>query len=202
MNFKGKIVESNPMNKKETLLKIKNKLLNDPSLPLRDTANNLVFGEGDSDADLYFLGEAPGRREDETGRPFVGLAGKLLENMLKSINLTRENVYMSSIVRYRPPKNRPPKPNEIRAFAPSVVDEITTVNPKLVIPLGRFAMEKFLPEEKISQAHGKLYHVTWEGKKMTILPFYHPAAALRSSKVKNLLAEDFQKLPDLLKSVL
>jgi uracil-DNA glycosylase family 4 len=189
------------MNKKETLQQIKSQLLNDTTLPLRDTANNLVFGEGNPDADLYFLGEAPGRREDETGRPFVGLAGRILEKMLENINLTRENVYISNIVRYRPPKNRPPKPDEIKAFAPSVVGEITTVNPKLVIPLGKFAMEKFLPEEKISQAHGKIYNVTWEGKKMTVLPFYHPAAALRSTKVKNMLAEDFKKLPELLKEL-
>jgi DNA polymerase len=189
------------MSKKQTLLKIKNELLSDFTLPLRETAINLVFGEGDPDADLYFLGEAPGRREDETGKPFIGLAGRVLEKMLASINLSRENVYISNIVRYRPPKNRPPKPAEIKAFAPSVVAEITAVNPKLVIPLGRFAMEKFLPEEKISHAHGNIYRVTWEGKTMNILPFYHPAAALRSTKVKNLLAEDFKKLPELLKAL-
>ena len=189
------------MDKKKILDQIKSELLNNTSLPLRDTANNLVFGEGNPNANLYFLGEAPGRREDETGRPFVGLAGRILENMLESISLTRKDVYISSIVRYRPPKNRPPKPNEIKAFASSVVNEITTVSPKLVIPLGRFAMEKFLPNEKISHAHGKIYNVIWEGKKMTILPFYHPAAALRSTNVKNLLAEDFKKLPDLLKKI-
>lgn len=189
------------MTKAQKLLKIKNQLLNDATLPLRDTANNLVFGEGDPDAQLYFIGEAPGRREDETGRPFVGLAGKILEKMLESIHLKRTDVYISSIVRYRPPKNRPPKPHEINAFAPSVVDEITVINPKLIIPLGKFAMEKFLPNEKISQAHGKLYKVTWEGRTITILPFYHPAAALRSTKIKHFLADDFKKISDYIKQL-
>jgi uracil-DNA glycosylase family 4 len=182
------------MSKKEILLQIKNDLLSDITLPLRETANKLVFGEGNPDADLYFLGEAPGRHEDETGRPFVGLAGKLFDKMLTTVNLSREEVYISSIVRFRPPKNRPPTAVEIKAFAPSVVKEISTVNPKLIIPLGRFALEKFMPGEKISQVHGKIYQVIWEGRMLTILPLYHPAAALRSTRIKNLLAEDFKKI--------
>jgi uracil-DNA glycosylase family 4 len=187
------------MNKLKKLQAIKNCLKQDSSLPLRDTATHLVFGEGNPDADLYFLGEAPGRREDETGRPFVGLAGKLLEKLLNGIGLERKDVYISNIVRFRPPKNRPPKPSEIDAFAPSVIEEISTVNPKLVIPLGRFAMEKFLPDTKISEAHGQPQEVVWHGKKMHILPMYHPAAAFRRLKVKEELEKDFKNLPNFLK---
>ena len=189
------------MGKIEDLQKIKLRLEKDSTLPLREGATNLVFGEGNPDADLYFLGEAPGRFEDLSGRPFIGQAGKLLEKLLAQIGIKREDVYISNIVRYRPPNNRPPTPLEIEAFAQSVVDEISVVNPKLLITLGRFPMGKFLPDETISNAHGKIHHVIWHGKKINLLPFFHPAAALRSGKFKQLLESDFKNLPNLLKQL-
>jgi uracil-DNA glycosylase family 4 len=188
-------------NKKEQLRAVKARLQKDMTLPLRETATQIVFGEGNPDADIYFLGEAPGKWEDLKGRPFIGLAGKLLEKLLTNIQLTREDVYISNIVRFRPPNNRPPTASEIAAFAPSVIEEITIINPKLVIPLGRFAMEKFLPDEKISHVHGKAQTVTWQGKMIRIMPMYHPAAAFRSTKVKNQLTEDFQTLGVYLKKL-
>jgi DNA polymerase len=189
------------MGKQEDLAKIKKRLEADENLPLRETANNIVFGEGNPDAKLYFLGEAPGKFEDLTGRPFVGQAGKLLEKLLNGIGIKREDVYISNIVRFRPPNNRPPHPYEIEAFAQSVVDEISVVNPKVVITLGRFPMGKFLQNETISNAHGKIYDITWHGKNIHLLPFFHPAAALRSGKFKQLLEEDFKKLPKILKTL-
>lgn len=189
------------MGKIEELARIKKRLLDDLTLPLKEKATHLVFGEGNPDAELYFLGEAPGRFEDLSGRPFVGQAGKLLEKLLSQIGIRREDVYISNIVRYRPPNNRPPTAPEIEAFAQSVVDEISVVNPKLVITLGRFPMGKFLPDETISNAHGKIYQVTWHGKSMKILPFFHPAAALRNGKFKQLLENDFKKLPAILKNI-
>lgn len=163
----------------------------DKSLPLRETATNLVFGEGPADAKVYFLGEAPGRKEDETGRPFVGQAGRLLEKLLTSISLTREDVYITSVLRYRPPENRDPKPEEIEAFAPYVDEEIKIIVPKVVVTLGRFSLNKFLPDIKISQAHGQVFDIDWNGIKIKVIPMYHPAAGLRRGAILEVLKKDF-----------
>lgn len=172
----------------------------DSSLPLRETATHLVFGEGKPDALIYFLGEAPGRFEDKLGRPFVGNAGKLLDKLIESIGMTRRDVYISNIVRFRPPDNRPPTPSEIEAFLPYIDEEIEVIKPKLIVTLGRYSMEKFLPDLKISQAHGKLQSVRWHNKLLYILPMYHPAAALRRTDIKRGLEEDFRRIPEVLKS--
>lgn len=187
--------------KKQKLYKLKTELEKNTALPLRNTATHLVIGEGNPDAALYFLGEAPGRLEDETGRPFVGLAGKLLDKLFEKTNIIREEVYISNIVRYRPPNNRRPRHSEIDAFAPSVILEIAIVNPKLLIPLGSSALHLFLPDAKISQIHGHLQTVVWQGRVLPIFPTYHPAAALRSKQVKKQLEEDFNKLPNVLQSI-
>ena len=145
-------------------------MLADVKLPLREGATQLVFGEGNPDTKVYFLGEAPGYYEDKQGRPFVGLAGKLLDQLIVSIGLTREQVYISNVVRFRPPGNRDPEPDELAAFAPYVDEEIDIIDPKIIVTLGRFSMGKFIPDVKISQVHGKAFKVKFNGKDVLVLP--------------------------------
>lgn len=179
------------MTKGEQLQRLKLAMQEDKNLPLRKTATQLVFGEGNPDAEIYFLGEAPGYYEDQKGRPFVGQAGKLLDQLIESIGLKREDVYISNIVRFRPPQNRDPLPEEIKAFEPYVDQEIKIINPKIIVTLGRFSMNKFLPGAKISLVHGQIKNIFWNGKNMTLIPMYHPAAALRSETVMKQIKEDF-----------
>lgn len=186
------------MTKQQQLTNLKQKMASDTSLPLRDTALNLVFGEGSINPKIYFLGEAPGRHEDETGLPFIGQAGKLLTKFIEQIGLQREDVYITSVVRYRPPQNRDPKPDEIAAFAPYVNEEIKILQPKIIATLGRFSLNKFLPDVKISQVHGTPQPITFNGMKTIIFPLYHPAAALRRREFKAVLETDFQKMSTLL----
>lgn len=183
------------MNKAEELAKLKKEMEEDKSLPLRTSETRLVFGEGDPDTQIYLIGEGPGYNENLQGRPFVGQAGKLLEKTLNSIGLKREEVYISNIVRFRPPENRDPEPHEIAAFQPYVDREIEIINPKVIVTLGRFSMNKFLPGERISGIHGKPRIVRWGGKDVTIVPMYHPAAALRAGAMMEQFVEDFKKLP-------
>lgn len=180
------------MDKKEELEKLKCLMQGDKDLPLRSGATQLVFGEGNPDAKFYFLGEAPGYWEDLKGRPFVGQAGQLLDKTLGEIGLKRENVYISNIVRFRPPGNRDPEPDEIAAFQPYVDREISIVDPSIIVTLGRFSMAKFLPGVKISQVHGEPKIMYWKGKKIVVVPMYHPAAALRATEVARQFKEDFK----------
>ena len=166
-------------------------MIEDKPLPLRHGATQLVFGEGNPDADIYFLGEAPGYYEDREGRPFVGQAGKLLDKLIESIGLNRADVYISNVVRFRPPANRDPDPDEISAFAPYVDEELQIIDPKIVVTLGRFSMAKFLPDVKISSVHGRVYMRDLNGKRRVVIPMYHPAAALRSGAVLSVLRNDF-----------
>ncbi len=174
------------------------KLWENKKLPLREGAHHMVWGQGDINAKVYMLGEAPGKFEDLQGKPFVGQAGKLLDKMLESVDLKREDVFISNLVRFRPPENRDPKPEEITAFEPSVDEEIEIVDPKIIMTLGRFSLNKFLPDVKISQVHGKAQSINWHGKKILIFPAYHPAAALRRLEIKARMQKDFQILAKLL----
>lgn len=153
-----------------------------------------VPGEGPEDARILFIGEAPGWHENEQGRPFVGPAGQLLESLLASIGLTRDQVFITNIVKCRPPENREPLPDEIEACAGYLERQIAALQPKLIVTLGRFSMAKFFPNDTISKIHGK------PRKKdgVIYLPLYHPAAALRQQKYKAELEADFQKIPALL----
>lgn len=164
---------------------------------LAASAKRLVMGEGDADADVIFIGEAPGAKEDELGRPFVGAAGKFLDEMLASINLDRESVYISNIVKYRPPGNRDPKPEEIEAFKPFLKQQIEIIQPKLIVFLGRHSMNVFLPELRISEAHGRAFKR--DGN--VYMPLYHPAAALYNGGMRKTLLEDFAGIPRLLKKI-
>jgi DNA polymerase len=164
---------------------------------LKATATQLVFGVGSADADLMFIGEAPGKSEDLQGEPFVGAAGKFLNEMLASIGLTRSDIYISNIVKYRPPENRDPTPEEIAEFVPYLKRQIAVIRPKLVIFLGRHSMNVFLPELRISQAHGK--PVRKDGQ--VYLPLFHPAAALYNGGMRATLMADFALIPAILKKI-
>jgi len=181
--------------KAEELGKLKKEMEADKKLPLFGQAN-LVFGEGRPDAEVMFIGEAPGFHEDKLQRPFVGQAGKLLDKLLEKIKWPRESVYITNIVKRRPPENRDPLQEEIEAYKPYLTKQIEIINPKMIATLGRFAMAYFLPEAKISRDHG----IPKKNGSYLIIPIYHPAAALRSTTVLQELENDFNKLPELLKS--
>jgi len=189
------------MNKKERLEEIKKKMQEDLSLPLRKGATNLVFGEGNPDSKVIFIGEGPGYWEDQKGRPFVGNAGSLLNKLLLSIDLNREDVFIANVVCFRPPNNRDPLPEEINAFKPYVDEIIDAINPKVVVTLGRFSMAKFIPNVFISSVHGKLFNVKWKDRDLLVMPMYHPAAALRNGNVMNMIRNDFLTIPQVLKKV-
>lgn len=184
--------------KQEQLNQLKQKIDQDQSLPLRKGATQLVFGDGNPESEIYFLGEAPGYWEDQKGKPFVGQAGQLLNKALEGIGLKREDVYISNVVRFRPPNNRDPLPEELEAFAPYVDQEIEIIDPKIIVTLGRFSMAKFLPSVKISQVHGNVYPLIWKGKEVTVIPMFHPAAALRREDIMQQFLEDFKKMKKVL----
>lgn len=169
-------------------------------------ANQLVFGSGNPGAEVLFIGEAPGKQEDLQGEPFVGAAGKLLDEMLASVSLQRPDVYITNIVKYRPPDNRDPLPTEIQAFLPFLQAQIKAVDPKLIVTLGRHSMEYFLPGKRISQVHGKRQQVYAQladttDVPRTILPLYHPAAALYNGGLRQTLFNDFAMIPAIITSL-
>lgn len=180
------------MTKKELLAELEKEIAADETLPLREA--NLVFGEGSPDAGAVFIGEAPGFHEDRLGRPFVGRGGQLLDECIKMVGWKREDVYITNIVKRRPPENRDPFPEEIEAYKPYLTRQIEIIDPALIVPLGRFAMNYFLPEAKITRDQGKVFYV--DGRK--VVPLLHPAAALRSTEMMKTLRESFKKLPDIL----
>lgn len=185
--------------KQKALKGLKEKMLKDETLPLKNGATNLVFGEGNPDAKMFFLGEGPGYWEDIKARPFVGNAGALLNQLLYSIKVPREEVFITNVVCYRPPSNRDPEPSEIEAFQKYIDEMIKIIEPMIIVTLGRFSMGKFLPGTRISSVHGKTFRVNWKGREIVMVPMYHPAAALRSSEVMAQIKADFLKLPEVLK---
>ncbi|MBI4095222.1 MAG: uracil-DNA glycosylase [Candidatus Liptonbacteria bacterium] len=177
------------MSKEENLAQLEKEIASDAALPLRES--NLVFGEGNPDCDVMFIGEAPGFHEDRLGRPFVGRGGQLLEEAIREIGWKREDVYITNIVKRRPPENRDPLPQEIDAYKPYLSRQIEIIHPKVIVPLGRFAMNYFLPDAKITRDQGRVFIV--DGRK--VVPLFHPAAALRSTDVLKKFKESFGKLP-------
>ncbi len=171
--------------------------------PLKKTATQAVFGDGNAEAEVVFIGEAPGKNEDIEGRPFVGAGGKFLAEMLESIKMKRENIYITNIVKYRPPNNRDPEPEEKAACNDWLISELKIIEPKLIIFLGRHSMTRFFPTEKISDIHGKLLikNIPELGKKQAFLPLYHPAAALYNGGMRETLMKDFKKIPKALKKL-
>lgn len=168
-------------------------------LPLKDTATNIVFGEGSPDAQVFLLGEAPGRNEDLQGRPFVGSAGRILDKLIESIGLKRGDVYITSVLRYRPPRNRDPKPSEIASVQPFLDQQIKIIKPKIIATLGRYSLKKFLPDAKIAQVHGVPQKIKWQGLDLTIIPLYHPAAVIYNRNLQKTLEEDFKVIANKLK---
>ncbi len=154
---------------------------------------NPVPGEGNPDAQIMFVGEAPGAKENETGRPFVGAAGKFLAEMLNSIGLEREDIFIANAIKYQPPGNRDPLPEEIALQLPFLKKQIAIINPKLICFLGRHALHALLSDETrtISELHGKLL----EASGQYYLPLYHPAAALYNGSMRQTLLDDFAKIP-------
>lgn len=165
------------------------------------SATQLVVGHGNAKADIVFIGEAPGKNEDLQGKPFVGAAGKFLDQMLAEANLQRTDIYITNIVKYRPPGNRDPKPEEKRAFWPFLVRELQIIKPSVIVTLGRHSMEYFLPNAKISEIHGKPKRITFGDMKLVIMPLYHPAAALYNGDLKATLLEDFSNVPTVLELI-
>lgn len=163
---------------------------------LAKAATHLVFGEGHPDAQLVFIGEAPGKKEDLTGLPFVGAAGKFLNEMLEMINLKREDIYITSILKYRPPDNRDPRPDEKAAFLPYLQRQLDVIEPKLVVMLGRHSMDSLVPGLKISEVHGQPRSHNGQ----VYLPLYHPAAALYNGSLRQTLIDDFKAIPAILAS--
>lgn len=157
----------------------------------------LVFGEGSPDADIVFIGEAPGKREDEMGQPFVGASGKFLSEMLASINLKREQVYITNIVKYRPPNNRDPAPEEKAAFLPFLQKQIDVIKPLLIVTLGRHSMDSLASGLKIGEVHGQPRRYGDQ----VFLPLFHPAAALYNGSLRQTLVEDFARIPAILNKI-
>ncbi|MBI2103583.1 uracil-DNA glycosylase [Candidatus Woesebacteria bacterium] len=186
------------MSKREELQKLKEKMEEDQSLPLKKGATRLVFGVGDPNTKILFIGEGPGYWEDQKGEPFVGNAGSFLNQLLSSIKLDRQAVYITNVVHHRPPNNRDPEPSEIAAYGKYLDEIITTIDPKVIVTLGRFSMGKFLPGARISSVHGKVNKIKWKGKDIVMVPMYHPAAALRNGEVMRQAREDFLILPKVL----
>ena len=148
--------------------------------PLAEGRTQVVRGVGAKKAAVLFLGEAPGAKEDEAGEPFVGAAGKLFGRLLAEAGLARDEVYITNVVACRPPGNRTPKASEVKAHAPWLEEQIRLVGPDIIVTLGRIALTYFLPRAKVTELTGKPQHLQWQEREVTILPLFHPAAALRS----------------------
>ena len=159
--------------------------------------NKSVPGDGSLDADIMFIGEGPGFHEDRQGLPFVGPAGNLLNEMLSSIGLARQDVYITNMVKCRPPNNRDPFPAEIRSCSPYLDAQIGLIQPKVIVTLGRYSFAKFFPNESISRARGRPRN--WQG--LVIYPMYHPAAALHNPGLRPAIQRDFSTLPELIREV-
>jgi len=156
------------------------------------TRIRVVPGTGSSTAKVFFIGEAPGKKEDATGLPFVGAAGRVLDEMLATINLSRADVFITSVLKCRPPENRDPRPEEIAACLPFLAQQVKIIRPKLIVTLGRFALQLFQPEAIIGACHGRLF----TDNDYPILPVYHPAAAIYNRKLREPLARDFAIIRD------
>lgn len=191
------------MDKQKKLEELNNYWQENCQCELRKTATRAVLGQGNASSEIVFIGEAPGKKEDEEGVPFVGSAGKFLSELLDSIGLKREDIYITNIVKYRPPGNRDPEPKEKEDCNEWLINELKIISPKLIVFLGRHAMSRFFPELKISEAHGKLIIKKFPEfeEKLHFLPLYHPAAALYNGGMRETLIKDFKKISKALKGI-
>lgn len=186
------------MTKAEKLKEIAGRVAKCTRCSLYKRANKPVPGNGSPDAEVMFIGEGPGYHEDQQGLPFVGAAGKLLDKLLQSIELKRKEVFIGNVIKHRPENNRDPLPEEIKACCLFLDEQIKVIGPKIIVTLGRFSMNKFLPGEKISLIHGQARYVDFFNKRYIVIPMYHPAAALRSGRIMEEIKKDFQKIKQFL----
>jgi DNA polymerase len=183
------------MNPDQALQKISIEVAQCEKCDLHHSRKKGVPGEGPADADIMLIGEGPGFHENMQGRPFVGAAGDLLVELLDSIGLKREQVFITNVVKCRPPGNRDPSLEELKTCNSYLERQIQAINPKVIVTLGRFSMARFIPHAKISEIHGQPIQT----KGMLVVPFYHPAAALHRPSLRSTVEEDFAKLPELIK---
>jgi uracil-DNA glycosylase family 4 len=169
---------------------------------LRSSCSRVVPGDGNPEAEIMFIGEAPGKKEDELGVPFVGAAGKFLDEMLATIKLEREDIFIANVVKCRPPENRDPLPAEVAACWPWLEKQIEIIDPKLIVTLGRHSMNRFFPEMKISEVHGQAFRreLPHIGKRV-FYALYHPAAALYNGSMRKTLIKDFKRIPKVLEKI-
>ena len=193
--------------KSQELQLVKKEIEENMICPLKDSATNMVFGKGNADAEIMFIGEAPGEKEDLQGLPFVGAAGKQLDSLLQNIGLTLDDVYVANILKYRPPNNRDPTTEEIIRHTPYLVKQIEIIKPKIICTLGNFSTKFVLAGFQvagmkdiagISQLHGTFRDKETEHYKFKVVPLYHPAAMLYNPKLRQILADDFKKLGEFL----
>ena len=189
------------MSNRDALAFVEKENLEDLDLPLKEGAKNLVFGKGNPDAQIMFVGEAPGRNEDEQGEPFVGAAGKNLDKLLDGVGLSMDDVYIANILKYRPPENRNPQPEEIRMHTPWLLKQINTIQPKIVCSLGNYAtkffmalgdVDKMKSMPGITNVHGKVQIIEMEGMKIKLIPLFHPAAIIYNRSIQGLWEEDMK----------
>jgi uracil-DNA glycosylase family 4 len=176
----------------EILQKIARETMNCTKCALQHSRKNAVPGAGPADAEIIFIGEGPGFHENEQGLPFVGAAGKFLDELLEGIGIRRDQVFITNVVKCRPPGNRDPMAEELSACNGYLERQIHAINPKVIVTLGRFSMQKYLPNAKISQTHGQAVRI----KGRLVVPFYHPAAALHQPSLRAVVEADFARLPE------
>ncbi|MCA9459309.1 MAG: uracil-DNA glycosylase [Nanoarchaeota archaeon] len=201
-NLEEKNLEKLQIEKKQKKLNsIKKQIIKELKCPLKDAANNIVFGKGNPNAQILFIGEAPGEKEDLQGIPFVGKAGKQLDKLLNQINLTLDDIYIANILKYRPPKNRDPTLEEIKNHAPYLIKQIKTIEPKIIATLGnystKFVLSNFKPEKMkkipgIKELHGKKTKIKLGKNKFTVVPIYHPSAIVYRPSLKEDFENDFK----------
>lgn len=183
------------MNPEEVLKQVSEEVSNCTKCELHHSRNKAVPGEGPANSDIMLIGEGPGFHENEQGRPFVGASGKFLEELLAEIGFSREEVFISNVVKCRPPGNRDPQPEEVKICTSTYLDrQIAAINPTVIVTLGRFSMNLLMPNAKISQVHGQAVKI--HGR--LVVPMYHPAAALHQGSLRPVIKEDFSQLPQLI----
>lgn len=186
------------MNERAEMEKLYDEIEGCTRCELSASRTNAVPGVGPVPTDIMFIGEGPGFHEDRQGIPFVGAAGKFLDELLASVGIERKDVYIANVVKCRPPNNRDPKPEEIESCRPYLERQIELLRPKIIVTLGRHSMSRYFPRASISRIHGQTKQI--EG--ITYMPMFHPAAALHQNKYRSLIEEDFQKLPSILENAL
>lgn len=181
-----------PTGRREALARIADEVRACRACPLHEGTRNAVPGEGNPDAEVMLIGEAPGQNEDLQGRPFVGASGQFLTQMLAAAGYAREDVFIANVAKHRPPANRDPMPDEIAACADFLQRQVDAIDPLVIVTLGRFSMARYFPDVKISHVHGQPKVV----RGRVVLPFYHPAAALHQGALRKVLEADFATLPN------